>query len=82
LTKEWDSTSKPNLTGSLQAYSNKLPLMIGACTTYPEAKAAWDWAWAETPDGWDGFVGAMDEFKIYNIALTEGQVKKLYKDEK
>jgi hypothetical protein len=82
LTKEWDSTSKPNLTGSLQAYSNKLPLMIGACTTYAEAKATWDWAWAETPESWDGFVGAMDEFKIYNIALTEGQVKKLYKDEK
>jgi len=81
-TMEWTADTKPNLSGSLVAYENTLPLMIGACTTYAEAKATWDWSWAETPAGWDTFVGAMDELKVYNIALTDGQVAKLYKEEK
>jgi len=56
--------------------------MVGACTTYAEVIAKWDWV---TPpirvQGWDYFVGSMDELKVYNIALTDGQVAKLYKDE-
>jgi hypothetical protein len=56
--------------------------MIGACTTYEEADAKWDWAWSRTPDGWDGFVGLIDELKLYNIALDAGQVAKLYSVEK
>jgi hypothetical protein len=56
--------------------------MIGACTTYAEANATWtSWVWARTPANWDGFIGAMDELKVYNIALTDGQIAKLYKDE-
>ncbi len=82
-TMEWNATSKPGLTGTGPwQYKNTLPLMIGACTTYAEAKAEWNWAWAETPAAWDGFVGAMDELKLYNVALTEGQVAKLYNEEK
>ncbi|OJU49550.1 MAG: hypothetical protein BGN96_10825 [Bacteroidales bacterium 45-6] len=82
-TMEWTATTKPGLTGSgAWQYKNTLPLMIGACTTYAEAKAEWTWAWAETPKAWDNFVGAMDELKVYNIALTDGQVAKLYKEEK
>ena len=47
-----------------------------------EANATWtSWVWARTPANWDGFIGAMDELKVYNIALTDGQVAKLYKDE-
>ncbi|MBP6977378.1 MAG: hypothetical protein KBB71_03590 [Lentimicrobiaceae bacterium] len=81
-TKHWTVTEKPNLTGTVSPYATVLPIMIGACTTYAEAKAAWTWEWPETPQAWDGFIGAMDEFKIYNIALTDGQVSKLYNDEK
>ena len=81
-TFQWTTETKENLTGTVKPYANLLPIMIGACTTYAEAKAEWGWAWAETPNGWDHFVGAMDELKVYNIALTDGQVSKLYKDEK
>ncbi|MPN10934.1 hypothetical protein SDC9_158231 [bioreactor metagenome] len=82
-TMEWNATSKPGLTGTGPwQYKNTLPLMIAACTTYAEAKAEWNWSWAETPAAWDGFVGAMDELKLYNVALTEGQVAKLYNEEK
>ena len=56
--------------------------MVAACTTYAEAKAEWNWSWSETPAAWDGFVGAMDELKLYNVALTDGQVAKLYNEEK
>ncbi|MCE5331882.1 MAG: LamG domain-containing protein [Bacteroidales bacterium] len=81
-TMEWTATTKPGLTGTgAWQYKNTLPLMIGACTTYAEAKAEWNWAWSETPKAWDNFVGSMDELKLYNIALTDGQVAKLYKEE-
>jgi hypothetical protein len=81
-TMHWTSVEKENLKGTVAPYETLLPLIIGGCTTYAEAKAAWGWAWDETPAAWDHFVGAMDEFKIYNIALTDGQVSKLYNDEK
>ncbi|GHT13487.1 hypothetical protein AGMMS4956_09740 [Bacteroidia bacterium] len=82
LSLEWDATGKENLSGTaIESYDNSLPLMIGACTTYAEADALWDWSWDRVPAAWDNFVGAMDELKVYNIALTEGQVSKLYADE-
>ena len=82
-TMEWDETTKTGLTGTgAFNYETVLPLMIGACTTYEEADAKWDWAWSRTPDGWDGFVGLIDELKLYNIALDAGQVAKLYSVEK
>lgn len=80
-TMVWTSTTKPNLSGTVKPYATVLPLMIGACTTYAEANAVWTWSWPRTPAGWDGFIGAIDELKVYNIALTDGQVAKLYKDE-
>jgi hypothetical protein len=78
---EWTVDGKPNLKGTMAEYKNKLPMFIGTATTYAEAKAEWDWVWAETPEDWDYFIGSMDELKVYNVALTEGQVAKLYKDE-
>ncbi|MDP4276629.1 MAG: LamG domain-containing protein [Bacteroidota bacterium] len=80
-TMEWTTATKPNFTGTLKDYATTLPLMIGACTTYAEANT-WTWEWARTPAGWDGFIGSMDELKVYNIALTDGQAAKLYNDEK
>lgn len=82
-TMEWTATTKPGLTGTGPwQYKNTLPLMVAACTTYAEAKAEWNWSWSETPAAWDGFVGAIDELKLYNVALTDGQVAKLYNEEK
>ena len=80
-TKEWTTVTQPGLTGTVQPYPTTLPLIIGGCTTYTEAVAAFDWSGWNTPQTWDGFVGSMDELKIYNLALTDGQVAKLYKDE-
>ena len=82
-TMVWDATTKPGLTGTgAFVYKNTLPLMIGACTTYAEANAEWtSWVWARTPKVWDGFIGAIDELKVYNVALNDGQVSKLYRDE-
>jgi hypothetical protein len=78
--KEWTVEDRPNLTGAMADYATNLPLLIGTATTYAEANAEWDWTW-NTVKAWDYFVGSMDELKVYNIALTEGQVAKLYKDE-
>lgn len=87
-TKVWDATGKPQLASNAWAASyvsptgNKLPLMIGACTTYEEAELAWtDW-FSPSKEAWDCFHGTIDQVKIFTKALTKGQVKKLYNDEK
>jgi len=86
-TMVWTTTTEPLLTGTLVPYTGisttKLPLVIGAAITYAEANAAWpaSWGWATIPN-WGYFTGSMDELKVYNIALTDGQVAKLYAGEK
>jgi hypothetical protein len=80
-TMEWTKSTQEGLTGTVKPYTTILPLIIGGCTTYAEAVAAFDWTGWNTPATWDGFVGSMDELKVYNVALTDGQVAKLYKDE-
>ncbi|MCI1640136.1 MAG: LamG domain-containing protein [Bacteroidales bacterium] len=79
LTKEWTATEHTALTGSIASYSTKLPLLIGVCTTYAEA-SAWSW-FSKDVQAWDSYIGAIDELQVYNIALSAGQVTKLYKDE-
>lgn len=85
-TKVWDETGKPQLASNKWAASyesptgNVLPLMIGACTTYEEA-STWDW-FTPSKESWDCFHGTIDQVKIFTVALTNGQVKKLYNDEK
>ena len=81
LTKEWTNTTKPGISGTVKPYGTKLPLLIGVCTTYNEA-ITWTWDWAKKPANWDSYVGAIDELKVYNVALTAGQVSKLYSSEK
>lgn len=88
LTKTWDASGKPQLAASsLAAFympesGNKLPLLIGCATTYDEA-ASWSWTTLPIePSGWDNYEGMIDELKVYNIALTDGQVSKLYNAEK
>ena len=81
--KQWTKTDKPNLTGTLKPYTTTLPLMIGAGFTYAEGMAAMGAdAWWKTMQAFPHFVGAMDELKIYNVALTDGQVTQLYNEEK
>lgn len=79
LTKTWTKENKSDaLTGTVKAYANSLPLMIGACTTFAEA-STWTWAWDKTPENWNFFHGTLDELQVYNVALTAGQVAKLAK---
>ncbi len=87
LWKKEGDKSKPNLAGAIPpAYQSsigkQLPFMIGMVTTYEEAKANWDWTGWDTPDGWSYYSGAMDNFSIYNISLTDGQVSKLFRDQR
>jgi len=90
LTKTWDATGKPALEGTIApVYASptgtQIPICIGAATTYTEALAAWTWSGWDTPDpitGWSSLEGAIDNLAVYNIALTAGQVQKLYNDQK
>lgn len=77
LTKTWDET------GGILAFPQTLaapePFIIGCVAT--DANIA-SWSWTETPTSLGYFKGAIDELKIFKIALTDGQVSKLYNDEK
>ena len=86
-TKVWDAEGKPALGGNTQAEAWKLPktggslpIFIGLSTSEAAATEAWDWEWNAESLG--AFFGAIDNLTFYNIALTEGQAKKLFKDKK
>ena len=79
IAKTWTTVDRPNLKSTFTTYATVLPLMIGAQTTYAEAIAT---AQGPTKSNWNYFAGAMDELKMYNITLNDGQVAKLYNDEK
>ena len=84
LTKTWDAETKPGLAGSTITANPDKPLLIGMSARFQdEVDAANEGGWAApTPDTWSSFLeGDLDELKIYNIALTDGQVLKLYNDE-
>lgn len=53
--------------------------LIGCVAT--DAQIA-TWSWTETPTSLGYFKGSVDELKVYNIALSDGQIAKLYNDEK
>ncbi|MDY0344366.1 MAG: LamG domain-containing protein [Lentimicrobium sp.] len=80
LTKTWTADDKGigPLTQTLDPAPQ--PFIIGCVATDAELAANFmEWTTAENL-GY--FKGAIDELKIYNIALTDGQVSKLYNDEK
>lgn len=81
LTKTWTETDKGigPLTQTLTS-PDPQPFIIGCVATDAELAANFmDWTTAENL-GY--FKGSIDELKIYNIALADGQVSKLYNDEK
>lgn len=81
LTKTWTETDKGigPLTQTL-VLPEPQPFIIGCVATDAELVANFmEWTTAENL-GY--FKGAIDELKIYNIALADGQVAKLYNDEK
>lgn len=84
LTKEWTKDTKGNLEGAFKHWTPEsgkaLPICVGACTTIEEAKT---WSWFNTKESdWGHFKGTLDELRVYNVALTDGQVAKLYNDQK
>jgi hypothetical protein len=81
LTKTWTEASKGigPLTQTLTA-PDPQPFIIGCVATDAELAANF-MAWT-TADNLGYFKGGLDELKIYNIALADGQVSKLYNDEK
>lgn len=83
-TMTWTADDKPALSGNAwSVYSKTLPIMIGTTTTYEET-SSWDWEWEHSAEYWNnnvGFNGAIDNFRVYNIALTDGQVSGLYTSE-
>jgi len=81
LTKTWTEADKGigPLTQTLTA-PDPQPFIIGGVATDAELAANFmEWT---TADNLGYFKGAIDELKIYNIALADGQVLKLYNDEK
>lgn len=75
LTKAW--TDK--VSGTIQHVDNG-SLLIGACFTIQTA-LTFDW-FTPSVDGWGCFYGKLDELKVYNIALSAGQVAAIYAAEK
>lgn len=78
LTKSWTETDKGigPLTQALTS-PDPQPFLIGAAKTGAQLDGTTD-----TPATFGYFKGAIDELKLYNVALAEGQVSKLYTDEK
>ncbi len=81
LTKTWTEANKGigPLTQTLTG-PDPQPFIIGCVATDAELTANF-MAWT-TADNLGYFKGAIDELKIYKIALADGQVSKLYNDEK
>ena len=81
LTKQWTSETKGNLKGSIVPPANDVAITIGGCYETLEAAQLNDWDGFTQENYNNYFNGALDELKIYNIALTPGQVSGLYNSE-
>ena len=81
LTKTWTEATKTigPIVQTLTA-PDPQPFIIGGIAT--DATLATPDFTGTTAANLGYFKGAIDELKIYNIALTEGQISKLYTDEK
>lgn len=83
--KEYTAADLPALKGTTAGvYTSStgkiLPVMVGAATTYEEATTVI--GGTHTAENWGCLRGAIDNFAIYNVALSDLQVHKLYNDQK
>jgi len=85
LTKTWTAANK-SIGPLIQTLSSPgpQPFIIGCCATDDELAndTGTNWMAWTTAANFGYCTGAIDELKIYNIALSDGQVAKLYNDEK
>jgi hypothetical protein len=85
LTKTWTESTK-GIAPIIQTLTapGPQPFLIGCVATDSELAndTATGWMTWTTAANFGYFKGAIDELKIYNIALSDGQVSKLYNDEK
>jgi hypothetical protein len=85
LTKTWTAANKSigPLIQTLTA-PDPQPFIIGCCATDSELAndLVTNWMAWTTAANFGYCTGVIDELKIYNIALTDGQVSKLYMEEK
>ena len=85
LTKTWTEATKgiAPLIQTLTAPGPQ-PFIIGCCATDDELAndAVVGWMGWTTKANFGYFKGVIDELKIYKVALADGQVAKLYNDEK
>ncbi|NVO21526.1 MAG: LamG domain-containing protein [Bacteroidetes bacterium] len=85
LTKTWTAANK-SIGPLIQTLSNPgpQPFIIGCCASDDELAndLVTNWMAWTTAANFGYCTGAIDELKIYNIALSDGQVSKLYNDEK
>jgi hypothetical protein len=81
LTKTWTEAIKGiGPLGQTLTAPDPQPFIIGCVATDAELAASFmDWT---TAANLGYFRGAIDELKVYNVALSDGQVSKLYNDEK
>ena len=80
LTKTWDTEGKPALAGSAWNIPTDEDhvIYIGTSSSYTPGDSE------VAPETWEAnesFNGAIDNLKIYDVALSAGQVSKLYSDE-
>lgn len=79
LTKAWENKA----TGTIPTYDADNYLTIGQQCSWETALAdSWFTPEDQNENTWSCFWGLLDELKVYNIALTAGQVSKLYNSEK
>ena len=85
LTKTWTAANK-SIGPLIQTLASPgpQPFIIGCCATDDELANDLVTGWMSwtTAANFGYCTGVVDELKIYNIALTDGQVAKLYNDEK
>ncbi len=79
LTKNW--TNK--VTGTIAVPTEGNYLFIGQQCSWAAATAdSWFDPTSQSESTWSCFWGLLDELKVYNVALTAGQVSKIYNSEK
>lgn len=79
LTKAWENKA----TGNIKTFDANNYFTIGQQYSWETALADPDFTPADANENnWPCYWGLLDELKVYNIALTAGQVSKLYNSEK